>query len=100
MTRVKLRRDAEITLPKEICDALHLAEGDELEAQIGSDGVFLRKVARDDRMTAAGALLDEIRRSVRPTPEQAAKPLEQQEEEILEVVDEVRRAYAHERGAR
>jgi hypothetical protein len=34
--------------------------------------------------------------SVRPTAEQDAKPIEVQEQEILEMVDEVRRVYAEE----
>jgi hypothetical protein len=43
---------------------------------------------------AAWKRIRKAQRSVRPTPAQAAKTVEIQEREILEVVDETRREYA------
>ena len=99
MSLVKIRRSAQITLPADICRALNVGDGDYLEAEVVEGGVLLRPVAAGKR---AGALrrIDEARRTVRPTPEQAAKPIEDQEQEILEEVKEVRRAYAEERRRR
>jgi AbrB family looped-hinge helix DNA binding protein len=74
MTLVKVRRAAQITLPRAIRDAAHLAEGDYLEAELTSEGILLRP------MQIAGR---------EPSPEQEA--------EILAVVDEERKAYAAER---
>jgi hypothetical protein len=38
--------------------------------------------------------IEDAMASVRPTPEQAAKPLDEQEREVLEVMDEARREHA------
>lgn len=74
MALVKVRRAAQITLPREIRDAVHLEEGDYLEAQLTDEGILLRPVSIGRRD---------------PTPEQEA--------EILAVVDQERKAYAAER---
>ncbi len=74
MALVKVRRAAQITLPREIRDAAHLQEGDYLEAELTQEGILLRSVSIGKRD---------------PTPEQEA--------EILAVVDQERRAYAAER---
>ena len=74
MALVKVRRAAQITLPREIRDAAHLEEGDYLEAQLTKDGILLRPVSIGSR---------------EPSPEQEA--------EILAVVDQERKAYAAER---
>jgi AbrB family looped-hinge helix DNA binding protein len=74
MALVKVRRAAQITLPREIRDAAHLAEGDYLEAELTRDGILLRPVSIGKR---------------EPSPEQEA--------EILAVVDQERKAYAEER---
>lgn len=74
MALVRLRRAAQITLPREIRQAAHLEEGDYLEAQVTETGILLRPVSIGSRQ---------------PTPEQEA--------EILAVVNEERRAYAAER---
>ncbi len=74
MALVKVRRAAQITLPREIRDAAHLAEGDYLEAELTRDGILLRPVSIGNR---------------EPSPEQEA--------EILAVVDQERKAYAEER---
>ncbi len=74
MALVKVRRAAQITLPREIRDAAHLEEGDYLEAQLTNEGILLRPVSIGSR---------------EPTPEQEA--------EILAVVDQERKAYAAQR---
>lgn len=74
MALVKLRRAAQITLPLELREALGLKEGDYLEAQMTERGILLSPVSINRR---------------EPTPEQEA--------EILDVVNEERRAYAAER---
>ena len=74
MALIKVRRAAQITLPREIREAAHLAEGDYLEAEITSAGILLRPVSIGNR---------------EPSPEQKA--------EILAVVDQERKAYAAER---
>jgi AbrB family looped-hinge helix DNA binding protein len=75
MTLVKVRRAAQITLPAEMRSALRVSEGDYLEAELVEGGVLLRPVAIFSR-------------------EQAAKPLDEQEREIQEVVSEARREHA------
>lgn len=74
MALVRVRRAAQITMPREIRQAAHLEEGDYLEAEVTEAGILLRPVSIGGRQ---------------PTPEQDA--------EILAVVNEGRRAYAAER---
>lgn len=71
---VKVRRAAQITLPREFREAVHLEEGDYLEACMTKDGILLRPVTIGSR---------------EPSPEQ--------ETEILAVVNEERKSYAAER---
>jgi AbrB family looped-hinge helix DNA binding protein len=71
---VKVRRAAQITLPREIRQAAHLEEGDYLEAEVTDSGILLRPVSIGSR---------------EPTPEQEA--------EILAVVNKERRTYAAQR---
>ena len=71
---VKVRRAAQITLPREIRQAAHLEEGDYLEAKVTESGILLRPVSIGRR---------------EPTP--------QQEAEILDVVNKERRTYAAQR---
>lgn len=75
MTLVRVRRAAQITLPREIREAARLEEGDYLEAEV----------------TGAGAII------LRPVSIAGREPTPDQEAEILSVVDEVREAYAAER---
>lgn len=74
MTLVKVRRAAQITLPREIRDAIHLEEGSYLEAEVTSDGILLRPVVIGKR-----------------------EPSTKQDAEILSVVNEERKSYAAER---
>jgi AbrB family looped-hinge helix DNA binding protein len=92
MTLLKVRKSAEITLPREIRDALNLHEGDYLEAEVVEGGVLLRPVAATDR-EAAWREIRKAQATVHPTRRQAAKSVEEQEREILDVVNEVRRQH-------
>ncbi len=74
MALVKIRRAAQITLPREIRDAAHLEEGDYLEAQLTKEGILLRPVNIGRR-----------------------EPSSEQEAEILAVVDQERKTYAKQR---
>jgi antitoxin PrlF len=94
MTLLKVRERSEITLPSEIRDALNVREGDYLEAEVVEGGVLLKAVSVVDR-DAAWREIREAQASVRPTRQQAAKTVEEQEREILEVVNEVRRQHGH-----
>ena len=71
---VRIRRAGQITLPREVREAMNLAEGDYLEPRHTKGGVLLRPV------------------SVR-----AREPSAAQEAEILDVVNQARRKYAKER---
>ena len=62
---------SQITLPREIRDAVRLSEGDYLEASVTEEGILLTPVSSGRR---------------EPTPA-----------EVLAVVDEERKAYAAER---
>ena len=74
MALVRLRRAAQITLPRDIREAARIKEGDYLEAEVTKAGILLRPVTVDRR-----------------------EPTAEQEAEILSVVDEERKAYAAER---
>ena len=100
MALVKVRERGEITLPREIQEALALQAGDDLEALVVEGGVLLKKPLSAADREATWQRVEELQRSVRPTRKQAAKPIEVQEQEIFEVVDEVRREYAEERRRR
>ncbi len=71
---VKVRRAAQITLPREIRQAAHLEEGDYLEAEVTESGILLRPVSIGGR-----------------------EPTAQQQAEILAVVNKERRTYAAQR---
>ena len=71
---VRVRRAGQITLPREVRDAMNLGEGDYLEPRFTKGGVLLRPV------------------SIR-----AREPSTAQEVEILDVVNQERRKYAKER---
>ena len=97
MSLVKVRRAAEITLPTEVRDALRVGEGDYLEAELVEGGVMLRPVPGEGRRKEAWEQVRSAIGSVLPSPEQATKPLDEQEAEILAAVDQARREYGDER---
>lgn len=71
---VKIRRAGQITLPREIREAMNLGEGDYLAPRFNKGGVLLR-----------------------PVNVRAREPSTVQEAEILDVVNQERRKYAKER---
>ena len=75
MSLVRIRRAAQITLPRDIREAARLSDGDYLEAEVtGSGAIVLRPVSIAGR---------------EPTPAQEA--------EILAVVDDIRASHAGKR---
>jgi len=96
MTLLKVRERGEITLPREILDALKVAEGDDLEAMVVEGGVLLRPAAAADR-EVAWRRIKEAMASVRwagPGPEPSE---EEVMEEAVRLVKEVRKEMARER---
>ena len=57
MTRVRLLRDGQVTLPAEVRRKLRLAAGDYLEAELVESGVLLKLVTADDRERALERML-------------------------------------------
>jgi hypothetical protein len=84
-------RDGELRIPlsEEVRDKLSVQDGDELEAHIFPGSVVLRTIAPDARERAWERILA-VTDQVHPTEEQAAKPIAQVEEEIVEYVRETR----------
>jgi AbrB family looped-hinge helix DNA binding protein len=76
MTLIKVRRAAQITLPRHIREAARLEEGDYLEAQLTESGTIL----------------------LRPVNIAGREPIPEQEAEILAAVDEARSFYGKKRG--
>jgi AbrB family looped-hinge helix DNA binding protein len=72
---VKIRRAAQITLPRDVREAARLEDGDYLEAEV----------------TPAGAIL------LRPVSIAGREPTPKQEAEILAAVDEARALHADKR---
>ncbi len=86
-------RDGELRIPlsDEIRDKLGVYDGDELEAHVFPGSVVLRTASPDARERAwerIFAVIDQVH----PTAQQAAKPIAQIEDEIVEYVKETRRA--------
>jgi AbrB family looped-hinge helix DNA binding protein len=75
MTLVKVRRAAQIALPRDVREAARLEEGDYLEAEVTESGAILLK----------------------PVAIAGREPTEEQEAEILAAVDEARSFYAKKR---
>jgi bifunctional DNA-binding transcriptional regulator/antitoxin component of YhaV-PrlF toxin-antitoxin module len=86
-------RNGELTIPlsEEIREKLGLKDGDELEAHLFPGSVVFRAASPDARERAWERICA-ITDQVLPTPVQAAKPIEQVEDEIVEYVKETRRA--------
>jgi AbrB family looped-hinge helix DNA binding protein len=76
MALVKVRRAAQITLPRDIREAARLEEGDYLEAEVTENGSIL----------------------LRPVSIAGREPTSIQEAEILAAVDEARAFHASKRG--
>jgi hypothetical protein len=92
VTKARIR-NGELTIPlsDEMREKLGVKDGDELEVHVFPGSVVFRTTSPDGRERASeriGAIIGRVR----PTPAQAAKPIEQVEEEIVEYVKETRRA--------
>ena len=98
MTLLKVRERAEITLPREIQDALNLREGDYLEAEVVEGGVLLRPIAAADREAARARLKETLSgsRHIGDGPEPSDDEVM---EEAVRLVKEVRKEIARERRA-
>ena len=86
---LKIVRGNQITIPAEIRKALRVGEGDYLKAEVVDNRLVLEPVSIMSR-EQAWQQIREAQASVRPTPEQADKPVAEQEQEIFEVVEELR----------
>lgn len=86
-------RNGKLTIPlsDEIKEKLEVRDGDEFEAQALNGSLTLTRSGPDARGRAGERILA-ITEQVRPTREEASKPIEQVEGEILEYVKETRRA--------
>ena len=99
MAWVKVRERGEITLPREVQEALALRAGDDLEALVVEGGVLLKPVTAAEREAAWEPAFEAMRsvRYVGPEP----KPSDDEVmEEVVRVVKEVRKEMARERRPR
>ncbi|HJU20215.1 MAG TPA: hypothetical protein VJ770_27490 [Stellaceae bacterium] len=87
-------RDGELRIPlsDEIRDKLGVQDGDELEAHVFPGSVVFRAASAEARERAWQRIFA-ITDQVRPTEQQAIKPIAQVEEEIVEYVKETRRSH-------
>ena len=92
MPKVKAR-EGELTIPvsDEVREKLDLHDGDELAAHVFGDSVVYTPTTPDAKERAWQRILS-ITDQVRPTPAQAAKPIEIAEQEIVEDVHAFRQA--------
>lgn len=99
MTLVRVRQRGEITLPRELREALKVRAGDTLEAEAVEGGILLKPVSAAER-EAAWQRIEQARSTARyvgPGPEPSDDELM---EEIVQVVKEVRKEMARERARR
>src|SRR6202521_1786724 len=90
MALMRVRRLAQLTLPAEVRQALNVQEGDFLEATIVKEGVLLKPVAVLERERAWHRIAD-VKSRVRDLKPDRSKSDTKAEEEIADVVKEVRR---------
>ena len=83
MSRVKVRRSPEITLPEEAWAKLGVAEGDELDVEVVDGGVLLRPVPAVDRERAWDDLMEII-----TTPTWRGPGPDPGEDEVMEMAVE------------
>jgi AbrB family looped-hinge helix DNA binding protein len=97
MTRVRLLRGGQVTLPAAVRQKLKLVEGDYLEAEVVDGGVLLKPVSQE-REQAWQRLLDAPRsvRYVGPDP----RPSPEEEEEWLAEEIKAARVEEHAKGRR
>src|ERR1051325_3282351 len=83
MALVKLLRGGQLTLPAEARKALHLADGDYLEAELVEGGVMLKPVAVVDRTKAWDRLM-----AIIDEPKWRGPGPEPSDDELLAMADE------------
>src|SRR5436305_7417411 len=83
MALVKLLRGGQLTLPAEARKALHLVDGDYLEAELVQGGVMLKPVAVVDRGQAWDRLM-----AIIDEPKWRGPGPEPSDDELLELADE------------
>lgn len=88
MTRVRLLRGGQITLPAEVWRKLKLAEGDYLEAELVKSGVLLKPVSAVEREQAWDELMQIIDEPKRRQP--TTMTPDEEEEWIAEEVKAAR----------
>jgi AbrB family looped-hinge helix DNA binding protein len=96
MSRVRLLRGGQVTLPAAVRHKLKLAEGDWLEAELVGNGVVLKPVSKAEREKAWQRILD-APKSVRYTGPEPRPTPEEEEEWIAE---EIRAARLEEHAKR
>jgi AbrB family looped-hinge helix DNA binding protein len=89
MALVKLLRGGQLTLPAEARKALHLADGDYLEAELVEGGVMLKPVAVVDRGQAWKRLMEIVDQDKWIGPEPRPSP-EEEEQAIFDTVAQFR----------
>ena len=97
MALVRLKRAAQITLPAELRKQFNLEEGDYLEVEAVENGILLKPVAfveREKAWTNVREVLDRVHAKLPPSDK---SPLEQ-EEEIAQIIKEMRQEDAERRS--
>src|SRR5438045_4098112 len=86
-------RDGKLMLPlsDELREKLDVHDGDEFEAHVFAGSVTFTRSSPNARRRAGERILA-ITDEVRPAPDQASKPIDQVEAEIVDYVKETRRA--------
>lgn len=90
MPLIKVSRSAQITLPVEIRKPLNIAEGDYLEAVVHEGGILLKPVTVLGR-TEAWDKLFAVLGTVEGQPAKSPATARKLEEEVAEIVKEVRK---------
>jgi hypothetical protein len=75
MAKIKVRQQREITLLRDICDALNLREGDHLEAEVVEGGVFCGPSQGPNAMLRGGARKRRCRGSNTLVPNPSRRPI-------------------------
>src|SRR5205085_5150619 len=90
MPLVKIKRFSQVTLPPEVRRKFNLNEGDYLEAEAVADGILLKPVTVIERKKAWNRLFD-VLDSVEERKPKRKKTAKQEEEEIAEMVKDLRK---------
>jgi AbrB family looped-hinge helix DNA binding protein len=93
MTLVRLRKEAQLTLPAPVRKALNVEEGDYLEAEIVKDGVLLKPVTIAHRKAAWQSVL-KAAASVKDTKPKGKRGAKADEAAIVREIKAHRRKHA------